>query len=131
MGFDRRSQIDVGNDLSVDDHERLIVQKLASFIQGAGSAEYIRFFASVLNMYSELLTVAESANHRVRLMVKIYDDVSYSEAADIFGNIADKRLPEKWDGRLCPVYGEGKQPRAEPGSQDHRFHSQEYALAAL
>ena len=63
----------------------------------------VGFFERVIDMHAETRAVAERFHHRFGLMMQVDDEFTKTEFGDIFGDIADQRLAQKWNRRFGAV----------------------------
>lgn len=54
MGVDSGANVDVGNDLSVSNYERVVFEKMTGIIKRTSRAENLRFFDRIFDIYANL-----------------------------------------------------------------------------
>src|SRR6185436_17193059 len=104
MSFNSFGYVDVGDDLSVNDQKRFVVEKMTGIIQRARGTKDLRRLNRVFNVDAIFRAVSQRAFDRIRLMMKIDDNVPKTESRQVFGNVSDQRFSQKWDRWLGPVY---------------------------
>src|SRR5215471_8304181 len=102
MSCDGRAQINVSNYLSIDDNESLFFKVLAGVVQSAAGPEDHRF-VNILEMKSELATVAERIAHRLRRVMQVHHCFTHTMVREILGYVTDQRLSKHRQRRLSPV----------------------------
>jgi hypothetical protein len=103
MCFECGRYVDVRYYLSVYYQKRIVLEEVTCVVQRAGGAQYFRFFTSVFDVHAKLSAISEGVDNGFGLMMKIHNNVAKAKTSDVFRNIADQRLSEKWDCRLGPI----------------------------
>src|SRR5882672_186933 len=109
---DHLAKVDIGDDLSVDDYEVVVKERLAHAIQRAGCAEYF-VLERVLDFDSELGTVPQRHANRLGLMMEIDNYVANSVRGQILDRVVDQRAVEKRYGGLGTIFRKRPKPGAE------------------
>src|SRR4051812_34961549 len=104
MALERRSDVDIGDDLSINDKKWLTLKIFARVVESSRCAEDDRRFDGVVDLHAELRTVAEGVDHRLRLMMKVDDNLTDAKLCEILGHVTDERLAEERYSRLGSVY---------------------------
>ncbi len=91
MSLERSIQIDIGDDLSVDDDERLTFEKLSRVIESATRAEDYRLF-NVMQLDAEATAITQRTPHRLRPVMQVHHDLVDTVTGEILGNITDERF---------------------------------------
>jgi len=89
MSLDRSLQVDIGNDLPVDDDERLAFKKLSRVIERTARPENYRFF-NVMQLDAKTTAITQRTPHRLRPVMKVHHDLIDSIRGEILGDITDE-----------------------------------------
>src|SRR6266404_7588105 len=109
---DDLAKIDIGDDLSVDDYEVVVKERLAHAIQRARCSEYF-VFERVLDLDSEFGTVPQRNANRLGLMVEIDNYFGNSVRGQILDRVVDQRAVEKRYGSLGAIFRKRPKPGAK------------------
>src|SRR5262249_40432330 len=121
MCLERRVQIDVSNDLSIDHDERLVLEKLARVVERAAGAEYHRLL-HVIQFHPDAAAISQHAPHRLRTMMQVHDNLIDTVAGQVFGDISNERFSENWYCGLGAVFSEWPKACAVAGRKNDRAH---------
>src|SRR6185369_12143018 len=121
MGLDRGIQIDVGDDLSVDDDKRIVLEECARVVERAARAEYHRLF-NVIKLHPETAAITERSSHRLRTMMQVHDDLIDAIAGEILGDVTDKRFSQNRYRGFGAVFSEWPKACTVAGRKNNRAH---------
>src|SRR4051794_4052578 len=114
-------QIDVSDELSINDDERLVLEERARVVERAARAEYHRLF-NVMKLHTEATAITERAPHRVRTMMQVHDDLIDTVASEIFSDVSDERLSEDGNRGFGAVFSEWPKACAVAGRKNDCAH---------
>src|SRR5690242_11736362 len=114
-------QIDVSDDLSIDDDERLTLEECARVVERTARAEYHPLL-DVMKLHTEATAITERAPHRLGTMMEVHDDLIDTVSGQIFGDVSDERFSENWKRGLGAVFSEWPKPCAVAGRKNDRAH---------
>ena len=102
MRLDRRAQVDVGNQLSINHHERLGPDHFTRVIQRATGSQNNRLM-NIPQANPELAAVTERRAHRIRPMMQVDDYILDPLLREILRHIAHQRLAQNGQRRLRAI----------------------------
>ena len=121
MRLDRRAQVDVGDQLSVNNHERLSADHFARVIERAAGSQDNRLM-NILQPNAELAAVTQRRAHRLWPVMQVDDYILDALLREILRHIAHQRLSQDGQRRLRSIGSQRPKPLAETGRENHRFH---------
>src|SRR2546423_13648955 len=102
MCAQRRLQVNVRDNLSVDDYESFIFKKLSCVIQRTASAKYVRLLY-VAELHTKTASIAQSRANALRPVMQIHHHFTHALPGQILRYIANQRATKKWYGRFRAI----------------------------
>src|SRR6185437_10082669 len=121
MRLDCRVQIDISDDLSIYNHERLVLEKRARIIERPARPEYHRLL-NIMKLHPEPTAITERTPHRLRTMMQVHNNLIDTVAGEIFGDVADERLSKNRYRGFSAVFSEWPKACAVTGRKNDRAH---------
>ena len=127
----RGIQIQVRDQFAIHHNKRFWIQQRTCIVDRTTRVQDYRL-VHIVEVHAKVAAVAKRAPHRVRLVMKIHEDLFDSETGQIFSHITHQRLSQNGQRRLRSIGSQRPKPLAETGREiAHRHDVGEHGAIAL